>query len=352
MKKTIQNEAGSLEQIDLFMEENILKERSSTNLLIVDDEKVVRDLLIKVLAKEGYNTFGFEHGEDALEKAAAGEADIIITDLNMKKIGGIELLKKVKKINPSIDVIVITGFASVETAVESMKLGAVDYLTKPFNFDHIRLVVDKTLERRILKKKALESIFYKELSRIDGMTKLLNYRSFQELLHIEISRAERESWPVSLIMLDIDDFKVFNDKNGHPTGDLALKKISDIIKKNSRNCDLVARYGGEEFAVIVPNLDKQHTGLLAHRIREKVEEARFENEEVLPHGRFTVSVGVAEFPCDASSRGELVERADQAMYHIKRNGKNSVCIYQGQDMVAGGFSPDLANPDIGEYQER
>jgi diguanylate cyclase (GGDEF)-like protein len=128
-------------------------------------------------------------------------------------------------------------------------------------------------------------------------------------------------------MLDIDDFKVFNDKNGHPMGDVALKKTSGIIKSNSRNCDLVARYGGEEFAVIVPNLNKQNTGLLARRIREKIEKTKFEQEEVLPNGKFTVSVGVAEFPSDALSRSELIEKADQAMYQIKRHGKNSVCIY-------------------------
>jgi diguanylate cyclase (GGDEF)-like protein len=162
------------------------------------------------------------------------------------------------------------------------------------------------------------------------MTELFNYRFFRELLNMEISRAERESRPVSLIMLDIDDFKVFNDKNGHPMGDLALKKTSGIIKKNSRNCDFVARYGGEEFAVIVPNLDKNHTGLLAGRIREIVEKTRFDNEEVLPHGTFTVSVGVAEYPADASSVVELIEKADQALYRTKRGGKNNVCIYDGR----------------------
>ncbi len=327
IKDTIYSEADSKEQIDQLVEGDMVKERSSTNLLIVDDEEVVRNILIRVLAKEGYNVQGFEHGEDALEEITEGKADIVITDLNMKRIGGLELLKSVKKINPTIDVIVITGYASVETAVESMKLGAVDYLTKPLNIDHINLVVNKTLERRILKKKALESLFYKKLSRIDRMTELFNYGSFQELLDIEISRAERESWPVSLIMLDIDDFKVFNDKNGHPMGDVALKKTSGIIKSNSRTCDLVARYGGEEFAVIVPNLSKQNTGLLARRIREKIEKTKFEQEEVLPNGKFTVSIGVAEFPSDALSRSELIEKADQAMYKIKRHGKNSVCIY-------------------------
>jgi diguanylate cyclase (GGDEF)-like protein len=319
----------SPESTDQFWKKDIQKERSQANLLVVDDEEIVRNILVNVLMKEGYKAVGFEHAEDALEKMSQGQADIVITDLNMKKMGGMELLKKTKGISPETDVIVITGYASVETAVESMKLGAVDYLTKPLNIDHVKLIVDKTLERRILKRKAEESLFYQRLSRIDGMTELFNHRFFQELLNIEIARALRESWPVSLIMLDIDDFKIFNDKNGHRRGDMALKKTSGIIKKNSRNCDFVARYGGEEFAVIVPNLDKKHTGLLAGRIREKVENTKYEFEEILPQGKFTVSLGVAEYPKDASSIAELIEKADQALYKTKRNGKNNVSIYNG-----------------------
>lgn len=317
------------ESTDYFWKRDLPKERSQINLLVVDDEEIVRNILVRVLMKEGYKVVGFEHAESALESMSQDRADIVITDLNMKTMGGMELLKKTKDISPETDVIVITGYASVETVVKSMKLGAVDYLTKPLNIDHIKLIVNKTLERRILKRKAEESFFYQRLSQIDGMTELYNHRFFQELLNIQIARALRESWPVSLIMLDIDDFKIFNDKNGHRMGDMALKKTSGIIKRNSRNCDFVARYGGEEFAVIVPNLDKKHTGLLAGRIREKIEKTKYEFEEVLPQGKFTVSVGVAEYPADASSIAGLIEKADQALYQTKRNGKNNVSIYNG-----------------------
>lgn len=319
----------SLDPKDQFWKKDLQKERSQTNLIVVDDEEIVRNILVKVLTKEGYKAIGLEHAEDALEKVSKEQADIVLTDLNMKSMGGLELLKKTRGISPETDVIVITGYASVETAVKSMKLGAVDYLTKPLNIDHIKLIVNKTLERRILKRKAEESLFYQKLSRIDGMTELFNYRFFRDLLNIEIARALRESWPVSLILLDIDNFKIFNDKNGHRMGDVALKKTSRIIKKNSRNCDFVARYGGEEFAVIVPNLDKTHTGLLANRIREKVENTKYDFEEVLPQGKFTVSVGVAGYPEDALSIGDLIEKADQALYQTKRNGKNNVSIYDG-----------------------
>jgi PleD family two-component response regulator len=228
-----------LDPTDHFWKEDIKKERLLTNILVVDDEEIMRDFLLEVLSKEGYKVSAYEDAKGALEKVAEGEADIVITDLKLNTIGGIELLKKIKEIDPNIDVIVITGYASVETAVESMKSGAVDYLTKPLNVDQIRIVVNKTLEHRILRRKAVESLFYKRLSRIDGMTELFNHRFFQDLIQIEIARAARESWPVSLIMLDIDDFKIFNDKNGHPMGDLALKELAAILKSKSRDADSI-----------------------------------------------------------------------------------------------------------------
>lgn len=321
-----------LEQPNYFWNEDIKKERILTNILVVDDEEIIRDLLFDVLSKEGYKVSAYEGAKGALDRITEGEADIVITDLKLNTIGGIELLKQIKEIDPNIDVIVITGYASVETAVESMKLGAVDYLTKPLNIDQIKIVVNKTLEHRILKRKAVESLFYKRLSRIDGMTELFNHRFFQDLIQIEIARAARESWPVSLIMLDIDDFKVFNDKNGHPMGDLALKELAFILKNKSRDADFVARYGGEEFSIIAPHLDKYHAEGLADRIRKEVAKTQFRGEEVLPRGVFTISVGVAEYPADASSKEELIEKADQALYQAKKSGKDRVCIYNEEDV--------------------
>lgn len=320
-----------LKQIKQFEEKEIHKERSTINIFVVDDEKIIRTLLIHVLTKEGYNVVGFGRAEEALEEIIEGKADIVITDLMMIGLGGMDLLKKIKETTPNVDVIVMTGYSSVETAVESMKLGAVDYITKPLSIDHIAIIVNKTLERRILKRKAGETLFYKRLSLLDGMTELFNHRFFQELLDIEISRAERESKPLSLIMLDIDDFKVFNDQNGHQGGDAALIKVSWILKSNSRNCDFVARYGGEEFAIIAPNIDKKYAEIWANRIRKAVEETKFENEESLPRKTFSVSIGVATYSTDASNKKELIKKADQALYKAKKSGKNKVCVYNCQD---------------------
>ncbi len=308
------------------------KLHDSCNILVVDDEPILRNLLTDVLKKEKYKVCSLPMAEEAVKRVSNGnDVNIIITDIKMKGMDGIELLRRVKQINRGIDVIVMTGYASLETAIESMKLGAIDYLTKPLNIDQIRLIVNKTFERRMLQKMADEASFYKELSRIDGMTELFNHRFFQQLLKIEVARAKREKTLVSLIMIDIDNFKIFNDKNGHPMGDLALKKLSWLLSQNSREGDFIARYGGEEFSIILPGADKKSAQFLADRIRKTVAQSAFECEEVLPGGKFTISMGVAEYPTDAGNREELIEKADKALYKAKDNGKNRVEVYSEED---------------------
>jgi diguanylate cyclase (GGDEF)-like protein len=302
----------------------------STNILVVDDEEIMRKLLTDVLRNEGYNINSVSRADDALQEVAKGNINILITDIMMKGMNGIELLKRVKDIDPDIDVIVMTGYGSIQTAVESMKLGAIDYLTKPLNIDQISLIVKKTAERRQLKREASESKFYKKLSQVDGLTELFNHRFFQQLLQKEIARAERDNSPVSLIMIDVDNFKAYNDQNGHPMGDLALKKISWLLTQNSRECDFIARYGGEEFTIIIPNTVKKIAVSIANRIRRAIEDTDFVNEDSLPNRKLTISLGVAEYPADAQSRKELIEQADQALYLAKTRGKNRVEVIDSQ----------------------
>jgi len=146
------NEANELlKQIDPLEENNIQEKRANTNILIVDDEEIMRNLLSDVLEEEGYKVSSLACAEDALKIVTMGEADIIITDIKMKGMDGMELLKKTREISPNTDVIVMTGYASIQTAVESMKLGAIDYLNKPLNIDQIRVIVNKASEQRSIK---------------------------------------------------------------------------------------------------------------------------------------------------------------------------------------------------------
>ena len=178
-------------------------------------------------------------------------------------------------------------------------------------------------------------VLHEEIARLavtDGLTGLYNHRAFQEKLSEETNRAERYFKTFSLIMLDIDHFKSFNDIYGHQTGDLALKEISKIIRKELRTVDFPARYGGEEFILILPETSVDGALIVAERIRRAVAEHEFmsEGKERL---LLTVSAGVACYPDDATPKEDLIKKADHALYFAKDRGRNTVCTYQ--ETIAG-----------------
>jgi len=162
------------------------------------------------------------------------------------------------------------------------------------------------------------------LSNIDWLTKLWNYGKFQSLLALEIENARVRSTPLCLVMIDVDNFKNYNDTHGHLKGDEALKTISSILYEKSRKCDPVARYGGEEFAIIMPNTIKEHAKLFAERLRSEVEKYYAEDTAIIPEKRLTISAGIALYPEDAVTKDELISMADTALYQAKRSGKNRI----------------------------
>src|SRR3989338_7191044 len=216
MDKKIENGKRGLEKIPEGMED---EKTINAKILVVDDEDTLRNMLTDVLVEEGYEVFAAPNGEEAVKKLREEYFELVITDIMMPGLNGIGVLKAAKEIEPGTDIIVMTGYASVETAVESMRLGASDYITKPFNIDQIKIVVSRTLKRRILEKRTEEGDFYKEISKIDTITHLFNHKTFHQLLEAETGRAKRQTQPLSLIMADIDNFKVYNEINGYPKGD-------------------------------------------------------------------------------------------------------------------------------------
>ncbi len=171
----------------------------------------------------------------------------------------------------------------------------------------------------------------KQISITDSLTNLLNRRYFQERATEEVERSRRFNQPLSLIMLDVDDFKHYNDSNGHPAGDAVLKGIGSIIKSVVRSIDVVARYGGEEFAVLSPGTDRDRCFHVAERVRRAAAEHEFTGEKGQPGGDLTISAGVATFPDDATNLEELISDADKALYLSKKNGKNRSSTYRRED---------------------
>jgi diguanylate cyclase (GGDEF)-like protein len=165
----------------------------------------------------------------------------------------------------------------------------------------------------------------KLMAMTDVVSGLANRRSFDETLYAEITRATRYSQPISLIILDLDSFKEYNDKWGHPAGDLRLREIANLLRSNVRDPDLTARYGGEEFAIILPNTSKGGAVRLAERLRQSAESSAPQKpEENCPIAGYTISLGVATYPDDATSVEELLLMADNAELMAKRLGKNQV----------------------------
>ncbi len=161
----------------------------------------------------------------------------------------------------------------------------------------------------------------------DSLTDLWNHGYFQYLLQEELEKTKITKDPLTLLALDIDDFKVYNDLLGHQAGDNILKELASLLKEHSRKMDFVSRYGGEEFTVILPQTDKQEAFQLAERLRLDIQKHHFVHEEILPHKQLTVSIGVASFPEDGTSPSEIVAVCDKALYQAKNKGKNNTCSY-------------------------
>lgn len=283
-------------------------------LLIVDDDSAVCEALTEILDECGYDCRVENNGLKVLSRLQTKLFDCILLDLMMPEIDGLELLQIIKEPFPDLPVIIITGFGSIETAVESIKAGASDFVTKPIDM--------AILDIRI--KKAIEHEQTRRLAYTDALTSLANYRSFHTRLQQEIERADRYHRPLSLIMLDIDYFKAYNDTHGHPQGDATLTQVAELLKQTSRSSDMVARYGGEEFALILPETDQPSAEALGNRLREEIEHFQFPGEEHLPSKILTISVGIATHSRYASKEA-LIAAADAELYRAKREGRNRVC---------------------------
>lgn len=171
----------------------------------------------------------------------------------------------------------------------------------------------------------------KQLSITDDLTETYNYRYFIQSLDLELRRAKRYEYPISLMMLDIDHFKIYNDTHGHVAGDRVLKQVARVIKETVRHTDILARYGGEEFAGILIKTNLDEGCQIAERVRKAVEEFAIDHEKTQPQGRLTVSVGISTLGSKVSSLQGLVKTADEALYEAKRTGRNRVAVSQAVD---------------------
>lgn len=436
-------------------------DKSRVRVLVVDDDQSIRELVSMALKEDGWFVETAENGKIAFQKLAASPFHVVLTDINMPEMSGIELLQAVKKRAPHVEVLIMTSNASFETAVQAIKSGAYDYLTKPFediaivpkkmaqvaekillrqqNNElmkrlkgatlNLKLLFDATRELNgILEMEALRSCVLSELGKVqqksdyvaawyerfegswkrvmisrdtdafpeliqsddlesafpsqpgtswkvsrfdyegscsdvlvfdsvsdflpdlflqearttyekvrmharwvslanrDGLTMLYNHRYFQERLRQELSQAKRQEGSLSVILIDVDHFKKYNDQHGHPAGDELLRQLSHLLgsQLGNRESDILARYGGEEFILMLPFTPLEGAITKAKRIQEAVAQYQFAHASQQPLGCVSVSVGVASYPANALDAAELIEKADQALYVAKAQGRNRV----------------------------
>ena len=204
------------------------------------------------------------------------------------------------------------------------------FTQEPINNEDIRILMMFANQAGL----AIENSFLYEQTVIqaqsDSLTKLWNHGYFQNILDKEVDNAKRLGWPLSLLLIDMDNFKNYNDSLGHQAGDRILADIANIFKSSSRKLDYVCRYGGEEFAIILTRTEKKEAFEIAERLRNQIYSHAFWKEEVQPLRKLTVSIGLASFPQDAQDKQQLLSLSDQMLYQAKREGRNRTCVYPQQ----------------------
>lgn len=291
-------------------------------LLMIDDSKTVHHFLNEALADEGVEVFHAFDPDEGFASARTIRPDLILLDVVMPKLSGFDLCRRLKQEPSTVDIpiIFLSGAGDPFNKIQGLDLGAVDYVVKPFNPGELQARV-----RSALRTKRLVDML-SELAEVDALTGLRNRLYFDRRLTEGITTARRTGAEISLLMMDIDNFKHCNDSYGHPVGDRVLKMVADTVHESVRCCDVACRYGGEEFAVIFPGTTLDDAAEIAEHLRSEIGSRSFNCRD----GRVavTVSGGVASTSCldgyfDLPA-DFLVQAADSALYRAKDDGRNRI----------------------------
>lgn len=374
-------------------------QKTSYTVLVVDDEPSILITIKRALEQDGLVVTTAETGTGAISLLDDEIFDAIICDYGLPDMDGIEVIIEAKEKNPEIGSALITGFGADSMIVEAFTKGRVDcYLAKPFSAKEViqaahlaikecsirrrerefklelthrieEATKELTIANNRLKLKESETANLnlelskdkKRLARLnerlqrlsitDGMTGLYNHRHFSERLRAEMDRVKRYGGALSILILDIDNFKQVNDKYGHLTGDKALKSLGQVLINSSRRIDIPARYGGEEFIVILPSVALEGAATNAERLRKAIASLVIETDK--GPLSLTVSTGVAAFTGSKTYNPQrLIREADEALYHAKSIGKNCVVIFQKNRLNALGKESVITEPERNEIIEK
>ncbi len=290
-------------------------------ILVVDDDPIILDL-IDIMFKDDVNVLRADNGNEGVEIARTELPDLILLDVRTPNLDGYEVCRQLKELPETMDIPVVFLTARTETEDEfkGLELGAIDYIAKPI----VPQIVEVRIRNHLMQKKMRDQLAI--MSSVDGLTGLSNRRRFDEYLDQEWRRGGRNDYPISLLMIDVDHFKLYNDTYGHQQGDNCLRAVaSEIATHLRRPSDLTARYGGEEFAVVLPETPMEPAMDLAERIRAGIDGLQMEHAASETADHVTISIGLTSVvPGEDMAIESFIEAADKNLYASKHNGRNRV----------------------------
>ncbi len=302
-----------------------MESRHTIPVAVLDHRKTSLKVTQYIFQKNGFHVSAFSSFSSLKDRLKNGfDPELILVNIDTPEIPPEEMLKEIRLYRPHTPVLAVTDENRKSKIIHTLQAGAVDYVLTPFveqelisrSETHIRL-------HRLIRELSSVNRRLRELSVTDPLTGLLNRGYLNRMLKAEIKKlSRREEW-LSAIMIDIDHFKQINDTYGHVTGDFVLKGLADILRKLSRDSDIVTRYGGEEFVLLLPQTDPDGAIILAEKIRKKVENTLFRTGKLTVH--FTISCGVHGIHNFLEGRN-LIQYADEALYRAKETGRNrTIC---------------------------
>lgn len=303
-------------------------ELNARKILVVDDDQDNLKLMSRLLTSEKYLVDIAVNGEEALNKLAHTKPDLVLLDINMPGVSGLEVLKILRARESFISVIFISARSKSEDIIKGLDLGADDYICKPYDpYEMLARVRAQFRIKDLTDRLATANQKLQELVDVDDLTGLYNMRSIFTRIEVELVRARRYGRQVAIVMMDMDNFKNINDNFDHVFGSFVLASVGRIIRDTIRQVDFAARYGGDEFLIVLTETGLDGALKFSERLRQVIAENEFKSSQF--SSRLTASVGIAVSSTQDTQlpAKELVRCADHALYEAKRSGKNCVKIY-------------------------
>lgn len=292
--------------------------------LIVDDQRSMRIVCSSIVKSLGHDVIEASCGEEAIDTCRDEKVDLILMDVEMPGMSGFEATKRIREFSHNwFPIIFISAMTETKFFAEGIRSGGDIYLFKPIVKEVLESMIN-AMHRiaRIQSELHSTKVRMEILAHQDALTSLINRRGFDNAIALEMTQAATDKAPLSMVMLDIDHFKSYNDFYGHQEGDSCLKQVSQVLKSSiCRPQDIVARYGGEEFAVVLPNTRSEHAAIVVKRLMEGLQERALPHEKSDTADVITVSCGIAQMQAGDTPE-MLIERADQALYQAKDQGRN------------------------------